>query len=88
MQKYTCKSVDGDLLTLALSTDLKTPPKAAADAIPLWQMLPQGEVTFDLKAGRLHSAKLTIEKELQGHQGEGSETKFQSTLTVTYVGEK
>jgi hypothetical protein len=88
IQRYTCKSVAGDQMTLTLTTDLKSPPKAAADAIPLWQFLPQGEVTFDLKAGRLYSAKLTIEKELKDHQGEGSATKFQSTLTVRWAGDK
>ena len=88
VQHFTCKSVSGNLATITVATELKAPPKAPADAIPLWQMMPQGEVVFDLKAGRLHSAKLTIEKELKGHQGEDSHTKFQSTLTVTYVGEK
>jgi hypothetical protein len=88
VQHYTCKNIAGDQMTLTLASELKSPPKAAADAIPLWQMLPQGEVTFDLKAGRLHSAKLTIQKELKDHQGEGSLTKFQSTLTLSWAGEK
>ena len=56
-----------------------------ADAIPLWQMLPQGEIIFDAKAGRLHSAKLTIDKELKGHQGEGSACQFTSSLTIQVV---
>jgi hypothetical protein len=88
VQRYTCKSLTGDLMTLTLATELKSAPKAAGDIIPIWQKLPQGEVIFDIKAGRLHSAKLTIDKELKDHQGEGSEAKFRSTLTVTYVGEK
>jgi hypothetical protein len=88
IQKHTCKSVAGDLLTVSVSTDLKTLPKAVADVVPMWQMLPRGEVVFDLKAGRLHSAKLTIDKELKDHQGEGSQTKFQSVLTVSYIGDK
>ena len=69
VQRFTCKSVVGDLATVVVSTDLKTPPKAPADAIPLWQMMPQGEVVFDVKAGRLHSAKLTIDKELKDQFG-------------------
>jgi hypothetical protein len=88
VQRCTCKGVAGDLATMTLSTELKAPPKAPADEIPLWQVMPRGEVVFDLKAGRLHSAKLTIDKELKDHQGEGSHTKFQSTLTVTYAGDK
>ncbi len=88
VQRFACKSITGDLMTLSLTSELKNPPRAPADAIPLWQMLPQGEVTFDLKAGRLHSAKLTIQKELKDHQGEGSVTKFESTLTLSWAGEK
>ncbi len=88
VQRFTCKSITGDLMMLSLTSELKNPPKAPADAIPLWQMLPQGEVTIDIKAGRLHSAKLTIQKELKDHQGEGSVTKFQSTLTLSWAGDK
>ena len=88
VQRYTCKAVSADAATVAFITDLKTAPKAAADAVPLWQMLPAGELVWDLKNGRLHSAKLTIDKELKGHQGEGSCCKFQSTLTVQYAGDK
>jgi hypothetical protein len=88
VQRFTCKSVTGNLATVVLSTELKAQPKVAADAIPLWQMLPQGEVVFDLAAGRLQSAKLAIEKELKNHQGEGSHTKFSSVLTITWVGAK
>ena len=44
-----------------------------------------GELTYDLKNGRLHSAKLTIERELKNHQGENSVCRFSSTQTVTYV---
>jgi hypothetical protein len=88
VQRYTCKAVTGDLATMTLTTELKSPPKVPADGVPLWQVMPQGEVVFDMKAGRLHSARLTIDKELKDHQGEGSHTKFQSTLTTTYAGER
>ena len=82
VQSFVCKSIADGKATLSLTTALKTTPKAAADAIPLWQMMPEGEVVFDLKAGRLHSAKLGIAKELKGHQGEGSACKFTSTLVI------
>jgi hypothetical protein len=88
VQKHICKSISGDLMTVSVASDLRTPPKAAADAVPMWQMMPQGEVVFDLKAGRLDSAKLSIDKELKDHQGPGSHTKFQSQLTVRYLGDK
>jgi hypothetical protein len=50
------------------------------------QLQPEGEVVFDLQAGRLQSARLRIDKELKGHQGEGSSYKFQSAYTEKYVG--
>jgi hypothetical protein len=86
VQRYTVKNVNADSVTLALTTALKSPPKAPADAIPLWQMLPQGEVVVDLKNGRLHSARLTVDRELKGHQGKDSVCRYQSTQTIQYVG--
>jgi hypothetical protein len=82
VQSFACKSIADGKATLSLTTALKTAPKAPADAIPLWQMMPEGEVVFDVTAGRLHSAKLGISKELKGHQGEGSACKFTSTLVI------
>jgi hypothetical protein len=85
VQKCVCKSVSADTATVTMTTELKTPPKAAADAVPLWQMMPAGEIVYDLKNGRLHSAKLIIDREVKGHQGENSVCKFASTQTVQYV---
>jgi hypothetical protein len=88
VQRYACKASADGFATVALATELKAPPKVPADAIPLWQMLPQGEVVFDLKNGRLHAATLTIDKELKDHQGPGSACRFQSTYTIRYAGER
>ena len=52
---------------------------------PRKPMQPEGEVVFDTQNGRLSSASLKIEKELLGHQGEGSSYKFQSTYTEKLV---
>ncbi|MFO0926875.1 MAG: hypothetical protein U0736_07505 [Gemmataceae bacterium] len=88
VQKYTCKAVTDTAATVQFTTDLVTAPKAPADAVPLWQMMPQGEVVIDVKNGRLHSARLTITKDLANHQGENSSCKFSSTLTVQYLGDR
>jgi hypothetical protein len=85
VQRYTVKTVSADTATLTLTTQLKTALKAPADVIPLWQMLPVGEVTLDLKNGRLHSARLTVDRELKEHQGKDSTCRFQSTQTIQYV---
>jgi hypothetical protein len=88
IQRFTCKALAADKATVTLTTQQKSPPKVPADALPLWQMMPAGEAVFDLKAGRLESATLTIDKELKGHQGEGSLTRFQSAYTIRYAGDR
>jgi hypothetical protein len=88
VQRFTCKALTAEKATVTLTTEMKAPPKVAADAMPLWQMMPAGEAVFDLKAGQLESASLTIDRELKGHQGEGSHTRFQSTYKMRYAGDK
>lgn len=80
-QRYVCKAVQGTTATVTLATTLKQPPEAAADQLPLLQLLPEGELEFDVPAGRLRGATLKIEKDLTGHQGEGSSYRFRSTYT-------
>jgi hypothetical protein len=85
VQKYGCQSVAGNLATIALSTDFKKAPESALDRVPLIQRQPRGEVVFDLANGRLHSANLRIEEELQNHQGAGSSYRCVSSYTEQYV---
>jgi len=42
-------------------------------------------VVFDLQHGRLHTYRVSIDREVQGHQGEGSTYRFQSTYTEQYA---
>ncbi len=87
-QTCTCTKVEGAGLYVTLSTAMKTQPMGLADRVPLLQMQPEGSVVFDLGNGRLHAAKLTVQKELKGHAGEGSSYTFQSTYTEQYVPER
>jgi hypothetical protein len=87
VQKYACKSAADGAAVVALTTALKAPPAAAADQVPLLQMLPEGEVVYDLKAGRLRSATLHIDKEVKGAQGENSSYRLQSTYSEQYAGD-
>ena len=87
-QTYTYKALDGTLATVALTTALKTPPAAAAEQVPLLQMQPEGEIVFDLRTGTMRTARLRVDKEVKGHQGEGSSYRFQSTYTEEFVGSK
>jgi hypothetical protein len=87
VQRYACKGVTNGLAAIGLTTEMKTQPEAAGDRVPLLEMQPEGEMVFDLQAGRLHSAALRVDKELKGHDGEGSSYHFQSTYTVQYAGD-
>lgn len=87
VQKYVCKSVVDGLATATMTTALKTPPPPAEQA-PLLQLQPEGEIVFDLKAGRLRSASLKIDREVKGHQGEGSSYHVQVAYTEEYVGDR
>ncbi len=88
LQKYGCKGITGYNATVGVITELKTPPAAAADRMPLLNYLPEGEIVYDLQAGRMKSAVLKIDKELKGHQGEGSSYRFQSQYTEQLLGDR
>jgi hypothetical protein len=87
LQRYRCTGVAGSLVTISVSTELKAPPEAPGDRVPLVQSLPVGEVIFDVRAGRLHSASLKVDQEVKGHQGEGSNYHFTSSYTEQYIGD-
>jgi hypothetical protein len=88
VQKFACKGLAGGAAMVGVTTQLKAPPAAPADLIPLLEFLPEGEVVYDVQAGRLKSAVLKIDKELKGHQGEGSSYHFQSQYTEQFVGDR
>jgi len=88
VQHYRCSAVKGSLATVSLATELKSPPEAAADKVPLLQSQPSGEAVYDLRAGRLQSATLKVDQEVKGHQGEGSIYHFQSTYNEQFVGDR
>ena len=85
VQTYTCKRVEGVGAVLGVQTEMKTQPEALADRTPLLRLQPEGEVVFDLHAGRIHSAVLRVRKELKEHQGAGSSYLFESTYSEQYV---
>jgi hypothetical protein len=88
VQRCACKEAAGATATVTLATALKTLPESVADRVPLLQMQPEGEIVFDVQAGCVRSASLRIDKELTGHQGEGSRYHFQSVYTEELVGNK
>lgn len=85
-QRVHCTKIADGKATLSLTSQIKTMPDGAFDRIPLLQKQPQGEITFDIQAGRLHFARLVIDKTLEGHQGEGSSYRFLSTYSEQFLG--
>jgi hypothetical protein len=84
-QRYTCTRLSASELTLGVATELPNPPEAPADLIPWLQFLPEGEVVFDLQAGRLKRASLTTRKEVKNHQGEGSSYSLQGSYVEEVI---
>jgi hypothetical protein len=87
-QSYACKSVKDGAAVITFTTAIANPPESVADQRPLLPMQTEGEVVFDVAAGRLKSATVRIDKELKGHQGEGSSYRLQSRYTEEYAGSK
>jgi hypothetical protein len=87
VQRYACKAVDGNSLTVSLATELKTQPPPA-ELAALVQMLPAGEIVYDLRDGRLHAANYRIDREVKGQQGEGSASRYTSTYAEVLVGDR
>jgi hypothetical protein len=83
-QKYQCSKIEGPWATVSITTALLKMPDNKAEQLPLVQRLPEGEAVFDLQHGRLQSARMSVDRQIQGHQGEGSSYRFQSTYTEQF----
>jgi hypothetical protein len=84
-QKCTVKACDGKTTTLTVACAVKEMPQAVADQVPLLQAQPEGEVVFDIQQGILRSARLSLDKQVTGHQGDGSSYHIKSTSTEEYI---
>jgi hypothetical protein len=87
-QNYTCQSVKDGAATVAFTTTILNPPASVADQRPLLLSQTAGTVVFDATAGRMKGARVTIEKELKGYQGEGSSYRLSSSYTEDLVSGK
>ncbi|HEY7423049.1 MAG TPA: hypothetical protein VH682_02295, partial [Gemmataceae bacterium] len=58
VQHFVCKGIADNLATVTLTTEVKGVPAAQDDQVPLWQVQPEGEIVFDVQAGRLQKATL------------------------------
>jgi hypothetical protein len=80
-QKYQCTKIAGGKASLTVANQFKALPDAVQDQVPLVQKLYEGQITFDLNAGRLEAAQLNIDRTLMNHHGAGSSYHFQSWFT-------
>jgi hypothetical protein len=84
-QRFQLVSANNAVAALKLTTTMATQPEAAADRIPLLQKQPEGDIVFNVAAGRLESVNLRTDKSVQNHQGEGSSYRYVSTYKEQYV---
>src|SRR5262249_14211430 len=85
IHKYTCTRADAAAVVVKMAAELKAQPKTQGELATLLRLLPEGEVVFDVRTGRMHSAALKVEREIKGQQGEGSSYKVVSTYTEQIV---
>jgi hypothetical protein len=84
-QEFRCTKLAGGQATIALKTGFKNLPETVQERMPLVQKESQGEVVFDIAAGRVAAVRLTIDRTLENHQGPGSSYRFQSVYAEEYV---
>ena len=82
-QKYECLEIKGNKATIKLTTELKNPPAAPADLLPVLPFIVEGDVTIDLGKGVMVESILKTDKTLKDHQGENSSYKFLSVFRET-----
>jgi hypothetical protein len=85
VQKLTCKAMDAKSAAIGLASAITKMPDAVVDRLPLLPFHAEGEVVFDIQGGFLRSAKLQIDREVAGHQGDASHYRFKGTSTEEYV---
>ena len=84
-QRCKCTKIAGGKATLEVTNQFKAMPESVRDHVPLIQKLTEGQVTFDLQAGRVLGVELNIDRTLMKHQGEGSSYHFQSWFTEQLI---
>lgn len=80
-ERYRCTKIAVGKATLTVANQLKAMPANVKDQVPLVQKLTEGQVIFDLQAGRVVDVQLNIDRTLMNHHGEGSSYHFQSWFT-------
>jgi hypothetical protein len=77
-QKHQCAKLADGKATIAVASQFTSLPENVKDQVPLLQKMSEGQVTFDLQAGRVVDVQLNIDRTVNNHQGAGSVYRFQS----------
>jgi hypothetical protein len=86
-QEFHCTKLAAGTAAIAVKTAFKEMPEAVQEQMPLVQKESEGELLFDVTAGRVTEVRLTIDRTLANHQGAGSSYRFQSSYTERLVAE-
>ena len=85
---YTLKKVSAGVATISIKTQILTPVRDAKVRSQLIQRISEGEIRFDIDAGRLISRRLDWDETVLGFNGPDSNMKYLARLTEELVTEK
>jgi hypothetical protein len=86
-QRCQCTKLAAGKANITLATSFKKMPESVQERLPLLQKETQGEVVFDVAAGKVMEVRLTVDRMLENHQGPGSSYHFQSSHSEQHVPE-
>jgi hypothetical protein len=85
VQQYTGSAIKDGLLVVDVATTIKAPPKTLSERMPLVPMLWEGQVYFNVAAGKYHAARLKVKAVLPNHQGEGTKFEYESVYNEDLI---
>lgn len=83
--KYRLEKVQSGVATLSVKTEVLTPINDATLKSQLVQQISNGEIKFDIDAGRVMSKQLDWTENVIGFNGAGSNMKYLARFTETLV---
>jgi hypothetical protein len=86
-QQFTLEKVADDLATIGVDTQILTPVHDPAIEAQLIQRMSNGSVRFDIKAGRVLSQQLDLDRRVIGFSGPASSMHYLTRFTEKLLGE-
>lgn len=85
-QRFTLESVEENVATIRVSSQVLTPVREPAVEALLVQREASGRVRFDIDAGKVLEEQMEIDKEVVGFAGKASTMHYRTRLTEKYLG--